>query len=92
MIEIVSRQQIDTSPTTWIVAADNAGLGLEDCGCGKIADPRIVQTRGSALEVMFYHGNERCMMAFRRDGDFAPLSYEDYVALFPAVEENVDGD
>ena len=90
MIEIVSREQVDEQ-TTWLVAADNRGLGLEDCGCGKNIELVIAKFRGPVVEKIFVHANnEACKLAFDRNADFSPLTYENYCALFPAVEADVD--
>src|SRR6266404_33505 len=92
--EIVSREQVGTVyPITWMVATDHSGLGLEDCGCGKKIDGKLTKIRGPVIEVIFYHPrDEHCMMGFKRGDDFAPLCYEDYVALFPVVEGEDDVD
>ena len=84
---IVSREQIDTSPTTWMIALDESAIGLEDCGCGKSVESRIVQTHHDVLEIIFYHGADRCMMAFKA-GEWTPLNYEEYLEHFPPVAED----
>src|ERR1700756_2880307 len=84
---IISRTQLAHQSVTWLVAADNRGLDLHDCGCGRKVETRIVSNSAYAskehpvVDVTFFHPeHEYCRLAFG-DKDFNPLTYKEYCGL-----------